>query len=58
MLIVPNRIIVAFDILANRDGNVEGDNDKEGKDDQRCDTGVREPNNAITSPKMIRLLRS
>ena len=49
---------LAFDRLADRDGNVEGVDDKEGKDDQQGDTGVREPNDAITSPKMSRLLSS
>ena len=49
---------LAFDRLANRDGSAEGDDDKEGKYDQQGDTGVREPNDAITSPKMSRLLSS
>ena len=49
---------LAFDRLADRDRNVKGDNDKEEKDDQQGDTGVREPNDAITSPKMSRLLSS
>ena len=49
---------LAFDRLADRDGNVEGDDDKEGKEDQQGNTGVREPNDVITSPKMSRLLSS
>ena len=49
---------LAFDRLAKRDGNVEGGDDKEGKDDQKGNAGVREPNDAITSPKMSRLLSS
>ena len=44
--------------MADRDGNVEGDDDKEGKDDQQGNTGVREPNDAIMSPKMSRLFSS
>ena len=49
---------LAFNRLADRDGNVEGDDDKEGKGDHQGDTGVREPNDAITSPKISRLLSS
>ena len=49
---------LAFDVLADRDGNVEGDDDEEEKDDQQGDTRVREPNDVITSPKMRRLLSS
>ena len=57
LLETPGRRL-AFDILADRDGNVEGDDDKEGKDNQSGNTRVREPNDAITSPKMSRLLGS
>ena len=49
---------LAFDRLADMDGNVEGDDDKERKDDKQGDTRVREPKDAITSPKMSRLLSS
>ena len=49
---------LAFDRLADRDGDVKGDDDEEEKDDQQGDNTVREPNDVITSPKMSRLLSS
>ena len=49
---------LAFDRLADRDGNVEGDDDEEETDDQQGNTRVREPNDVITSPKMSRFLSS